>query len=110
MNIEKSTVWAYQQMFDNIDLGEKDLLDVGGGKAIAGFLYGKSLRHYVCIDTYQGRGNPSENFQITQNKIKSENIRNMEITRMDLEGFYKHNSGRTFEIVLASNVLHHIFS
>ncbi len=38
MKIRESDKWAYYQLFNDIDLEGKKLLDIGGGKAISNFL------------------------------------------------------------------------
>ena len=58
MEITGSDKWAYYQLFNDIDLEGKKLLDIGGGKATAGFYYSSKLSKYVCVDPYEGHGNP----------------------------------------------------
>lgn len=109
MKIRESDKWAYYQLFNDIDLEGKKLLDIGGGKATVGFYYSSKLGKYVCVDSYEGHGNPKENFNIVLKMIRDRDIKNMEIKKMDLKKFHKENSRNKFDIVLISNVLHHIF-
>lgn len=109
MEIKQSAKWVYQQLFSKIDLQGKKLLDVGGGKAIVGFYYSNKLSKYVCVDTYEGEGNPKENLDIALRSIRDRNIKNMEIKKMSLEKYYQVNKKNMFDIALISNVLHHIF-
>jgi len=109
MEIKQSAKWVYQQLFGDIELQGKKLLDVGGGKAIVGFYYSSKLNKYVCVDTYEGEGNPKENLDFALRTIGGRNIKNMEIKKISLEKYYQENQKNIFDIVLISNVLHHIF-
>lgn len=109
MEISASDKWAYSQLFNNIDLKGKRLLDIGGGRAIIGFYYSDKLGSYVCVDPYEGRGNPKENLELALKTIQDKDINNMEIKRMTLDKFYTDKTKNIFDIVLISNVLHHIF-
>ncbi len=109
MKIIASQKWGYNQLFSGIGIEGKKLLDIGGGKATAGFLFSSRLKKYVCVDPYEGTGNPKENFNLVTNLVKEKNIKNMEIKKMNLEKFYMENSRNIFDIVLLSDVLHHIF-
>ena len=109
MEIKQSARWVYQQLFDNIELQGKKLLDVGGGKALVGLYYSNKLRKYVCVDTYEGHGNPKKNLDIALRTIGDRNIKNMQIKKKSLEKYYQENQKNIFDIVLISNVLHHIF-
>ena len=109
MKIKASDIWANFQLFREIDLKGKTLLDIGGGKALTGFYYSTKLKRYVCVDTYEGHGNPKENFDAAIKAIKDGNIKNMEIMKSSLGKFFSGYTEHGFDIVLLSNVLHHIF-
>ena len=109
MKIRESDKWAYYQLFNDIDLEGKKFLDIGGGKATVGFYYSSKLDKYVCVDSYEGHGNPKENLNIVLKMIRDRDTKNMEIKKMDLKEFHKENPKNKFDIVLISNVLHHIF-
>ena len=81
MKIIASQKWGYYQLFSGIGIEGKKLLDIGGGKATAGFLFSSRLKKYVCVDSYEGHGNPKENFNIVLKMIRDRDIKNMEIKK-----------------------------
>ena len=74
MEITASEKWGYYQLFSGIGIEGKKLLDIGGGKATVGFLFSSRLKKYVCVDPYEGTGNPEENFNLVTNLVKEKNI------------------------------------
>ena len=106
-----SSEWVYQQLFElnNINLDGKILLDIGGGNAGIGFYFYKELKKYYCVDSYEGDGNPKDNYEKVLNKIDQDNIENMIIEKMRLKSFKEKNTKTHFDIIILSNSLHHIF-
>jgi len=97
-----------RQLLKQIDVRNKDVLDIGCGTGLYSFFLGSygGARRVVGIDPSEGEGSPDNVHEVFARNAQKLALKNVEFVRAD---FRTASFDTKFDIILAISALHHVY-